>query len=55
MVLDSGSVLGATQAAQVRLRGIGTMDEDIDVRDHQQRRQIPLYRQEICPKNRSHP
>jgi hypothetical protein len=31
------------------------MDEEIDRRDHQQRRQIHLYRQEICPKNRSHP
>jgi hypothetical protein len=41
---------------RVRLRGVGTMDEETDARDHQQGgRQIYLSRQEICPKNRSHP
>ena len=40
---------------RVRLRCVGTMDEETDRRDHQQRRQIRLSRQEICPKNRSHP
>ena len=40
---------------RVRLRGVGTMDEETDGRDHQQGWQIHLSRQEICPKNRSHP
>jgi hypothetical protein len=40
---------------RVRLRGLGTIDEETDGRDHQQRRQIHLSQQEICPKNRSHP
>jgi hypothetical protein len=31
------------------------MDEETDGRDHQQGWQIHLSRQEICPKNRSHP
>jgi hypothetical protein len=39
---------------RVRLRGVGTMDEETDGRDHQQGRQIHLSRREICPKNRSH-
>jgi hypothetical protein len=42
-------------ALRVRLRCVGTMDEETDGRDHQQCRQIHLTRQEICPKNRSHP
>ena len=40
---------------RVRLRGLGTIDEETDGRDHQQRRQIRLSLQEICPKNRNHP
>ena len=38
-----------------RLRGVGTIDEATDGRDHQQAWQIHLAHQEICPKNRSHP
>jgi hypothetical protein len=40
---------------RVRLRRVGTMDEKTDGTDRQQGRQIHLSRQEICPKNRSHP
>lgn len=39
---------------RVRLRRVGTLDEETDERDQQQRRQIHLSLQEICPKNRSH-
>jgi hypothetical protein len=40
---------------RVRLRGVGTIDEEAERRDHQQGWQIHLTEQEICPKNRSHP
>jgi hypothetical protein len=40
---------------RVRLRGVGTIDEETERRDHQQGWQIHLTEQEICPKNRSHP
>jgi hypothetical protein len=40
---------------RVRLRGLGTIDEETERRDHQQGWQIHLAEQEICPKNRSHP
>ena len=40
---------------RVRLRGVGTIDEETERRDHQQGGQIHLPHQEICPKNRSHP
>ena len=40
---------------RVRLRGVGTIDEEAERRDHQQGWQIHLPEQEICPKNRSHP
>jgi hypothetical protein len=40
---------------RVRLRGVGTIDEETERTDHQQRWQIHLTEQEICPKNRSHP
>jgi hypothetical protein len=40
---------------RVRLRGVGTNDEQTERRDHQPGWQIHLTDQEICPKNRSHP
>ena len=40
---------------RVRLRGVGMIDEETERTDHQQGWQIHLSRQEICPKNRSHP
>ena len=40
---------------RVRLRGVRTIDEETERRDHQPGWQIHLTDQEICPKNRSHP
>ncbi len=40
---------------RVRLRGVESIDEETERRDHQQGRQIHLSHKEICPKNRSHP
>jgi hypothetical protein len=40
---------------RIRLRGVGTVDEETERRDYQQGQQIHLTHQEICLKNRSHP
>jgi hypothetical protein len=40
---------------RVRLRGLGTIGEAKERRDHQQGLQIHLTEEEISPKNRSHP
>ena len=40
---------------RVRLRGVRTIDEETERRDHQPGWQIHLTDQEICPKKRSHP
>jgi hypothetical protein len=55
MISDAASQSPELLPLRVRLRGVGTMDEETDGRDYRQGRQIHLSRQEICPKNRSHP